>query len=52
MGKKGEGGVKNLKKWVKSFMDGPILKCLAFSTMELQYNSSIQSTSTATQFTK
>ena len=23
MGDKGEGGVKNLKKWVTSFMDGP-----------------------------
>ena len=22
MGEKGEGGVKNLKKWVTSFMDG------------------------------
>ena len=25
MGDKGEGGVKNLKKWVTSFMDGPLL---------------------------
>ena len=24
MGDKGEGGVKNLKKWVMSFMDGPL----------------------------
>ena len=24
MGDKGEGGVKNIKKWVTSFMDGPI----------------------------
>ena len=24
MGDKGEGGVKNLKKWAKSFMDGPL----------------------------
>ena len=23
MGDKGEGGVKNIKKWVTSFMDGP-----------------------------
>ena len=26
MGDKGEGGVKNLKKWVTSFMDGPFHK--------------------------
>ena len=24
MGDKWEGGVKNIKKWVKSFMDGPL----------------------------
>ena len=24
MGDKGDGGVKNLKKWVTSFMDGPL----------------------------
>ena len=26
MGDKGEGEVKNLKKWVTSFMDGPLLR--------------------------
>ena len=28
MGDKGEGGVKNLKKWVTSFMDGLLCHCL------------------------
>ena len=27
MSDKGEGGVKNLKKWVTSFMDGPLDVC-------------------------
>ena len=26
MGDKGEGGVKNFKKWVTSFIDGPLVK--------------------------
>ena len=36
MGDNGEGGVKHLKKWVMSFMDGPLiqwpaaLNCFAF----------------------
>ena len=30
MGDKGEGGVKNLKKWVTSFMDGPLDKRIIF----------------------
>ena len=25
MGDKGDGGVKNLKKWVMTFMDGPLV---------------------------
>ena len=29
MGDKGEGGVKNLKKWVASFMDGRFIICIA-----------------------
>ena len=27
MGDKGEGEVKNLKKWLTSFMDGPFVGC-------------------------
>ena len=28
MGDKGEGEVKNFKKWVMSFMDNPLCKCV------------------------
>ena len=35
MGDKGEGGVKNLVKWVTSFMDGPykdrLISCLCMA---------------------
>ena len=31
MGDKGEGGVKNLKKWVTSFMDSPLEEKFLFS---------------------
>ena len=42
MGDKGEGGVKNLKKWVTSFMDSPKYSSQLCSTI-LKYNVHIAS---------
>ena len=35
MGDKGKGGIKNFKKWVTSFMDGPCVEINDFLTYQL-----------------
>ena len=41
MGDKGEGGVKNLKKWVMSFMDGPLRPEYEFEVLHHFYGNYI-----------